>query len=1000
MYTHDFKELLCRAEKFITRLEEDFFAETLDLNTEYCVSREVIPFSEKPAGDYRPIHVGERWGEAWDQAWFRLHAALPEHWRGRELAVKLYLAGEILLYDRNGRELCGLTNNSVFVAKFRKELYRLRQFGADVELWAQVSGTYIMGLSTEKFDATIQSLTIGIFREDVWQFRNDLMVLLSLVKALEPRHFPAQRILRKINDAINAYLGNPDNAARCSEMLAPLFDSPNQHLTAWALGHSHLDTAWLWPLRESRQKAARTFSSQLDLLERYPDYIFGASTPLHYQFVKEDHPGLYARIKEMVEQGRWELLGGMWIEADTNLSGGESLIRQFLYGKNFFMDEFGIEVKNLWLPDVFGYSAALPQIVRKCGCDYFLTTKLAWNKVSRFPHNIFKWRGIDGSEVLSYIPQESGYGDWMTPETLIRAEELLPENDIAEDMLILYGIGDGGGGPHDEFVERARRMKSLPETPRVKFATAADFFETLEPLRNHLATWEGELYLENHRGTFTSQAWLKKANRELETKLRAVEMIYAAAPMEHYPSDELDRLWKILLLNQFHDILPGSSIREVYEEAKAQFDDAFASVVNLIDQAAGMLLKPDTASCVYFNMLDTPYERPLKLPDGWTGAALNGVELPVQDRMVMVQLPPFGCIELKKVEGKSSAEKNTTLILENELVRYEFDETGRIISAFDRENNCAILTGPGNEFALYEDMPSVYDAWNIEEYYRDVKISGARPAGKSYVENGPLGQVLVLELSIGSSRISQRVSLGCNSRQLEFDTGIEWHESHKMLRVSFPCALKNAEGVCDIQYGFVRRPLNANTAFEAARFEYVMHRYADISNRDYGVAVLNGAKYGCTLRGDIIDMALLRAPKYPDETADLGAHRFRYILYPHAGSMIDAGVIDAAAQLNSPPVVFTGHGGQFELPFKLSGDSVSLTVVKKAEKSDALILRLAEKYGRSGSIELTFPRCAELAECDMLEWNVTVAYGSAEKFTLSFEPFEIKTLKVMTYLLD
>lgn len=1007
MQKFEFDDLSGRAELFCRSLESWFFSDTREFEAECRVTRDPVPIPERMNGGFRKIKTGEQWGEAWDSAWFHLTGRVPEEWRGKPLAARLFIGGEILLCDAGGEPICGLTNSSIYSHHYAKDLYFIpgtAAGGEKLEFWAEGAANGLSGIPLTAFletgrqprayDTTVKSMYFGVFNHEVYQLRYDIAVLLSLAQSYGHQHYPANRIIRTISDAINIYGANPDNAAAARLELRKYYDLPpgGGALTAVAVGHAHIDTGWLWPVRETVRKCARTFSSQIGLMERYPDFVFGASQAQHYDFVKRHYPVLFEKIKEKVKAGQWEIQGGMWVEADGNMPGGESFVRQFLYGKNFFMDEFGVDVKNLWLPDVFGYSAALPQIIRKSGCDFFVTQKMSWNKVNRFPHNTFRWRGIDGSEVITHFPPENNYNSDLSPQLLNTGVRNFMESDYIDEFLSLFGIGNGGGGPCELHIEQGRRLAHLNGCPQVKFGRADEFLEGLRKYRDRLPVWAGELYLEMHRGTLTTQARVKKGNRMLENALRKVEAVYSTLPFDRYPGAELDRLWKTLLINQFHDILPGSSIAGVYEVTHAEHAAALAECGELLAAAGKLALREAADSVTYFNPLSCDYNRALALPSGWSGANEGAVQLEDGGAVIRVTIPALSSVTLTRGGNGIAVEAAPDLVLENERVRYEFNADGRLLSAFDKEAG-RVIGADGNDFTLYDDHPNQYDAWDIEHYYRDIPVG--KPASvRAEKFTGPVRQEIRLALRIGNSAISQRIYLEAGGKRLDFVTEADWNETHKMLRVAFPVNVSAGESAGDIQYGYLKRPTHSNTSWDMARFETAAHRYADLSDARYGVALLNDCKYGYRLKDHILDLNLLRSPKYPDDSADIGHHSFTYSLLPHCGTLTESDVIPEAAALNMPPAVWESLSGSIHMPCTLDGADVSLEAMKKAEKSDHLVLRLVETGGRESSASLVFRKPVEIVETDLLEWHECGETRSGTAFDIRFSPFEIKTFKV------
>jgi alpha-mannosidase len=781
------------------------------------------------------------------------------------------------------------------------------------------------------------------------------------------------------------------------------------HLKVAAVGHAHIDTAWLWPVRESVRKCARTFATQLGLIDRYPEYVFGASQPQHYQFMKDHHPGIYDRIREAVRRGQWEVQGAMWVEADCNIIGGESMVRQVLQGKNFFRDEFGVDVRELWLPDVFGYSAALPQILKKAGVDNFLTQKLSWNQTNEFPHQTFLWRGVDGSEVLTHFPPENTYGSELDTEFLLPILTTFRERDRLDECMSLFGVGDGGGGPKPENIELGRRLADLEDAPVVRFGKAADFFARLNEKRDLLETWVGELYLELHRGTFTTQAAVKKQNRRLENRLLTVEMLCSLLPAAEYPRSELQDAWRTVLLNQFHDIIPGSSIHMVYEDTAADHARVHAALDELTAAAAARLLPAGAGSAVLFNSLAYAWRGLVALPDEIAAGAVkvtgpDGTDWPTQivgGRLhVLAEVPALSFASLTITAADVPAETATdgTHVLENDLVRYEFDAQGRLIAAVDKAAGRDLLDGEGNVFSLYEDRPNDWDAWDVDAFYRNAGVQQAACVEVSPVRRGAAAQTFSLVFRIGGSDIRQDVVLATGSRRLDFRTVVDWREKHRMLRVHFAADVRSETAAFDIQYAHVRRATHRNTSWDRARFEVLAHRYVDLSDPDGGLALLNDCKYGVAVRDNVIDLNLLRAPTNPDPQADEGRHEFTFSLLPHAGDLIRSDVMAEAACLNRAPLVLQppAAGGASALPIlpvQLEAEGIDLTVLKRAEKDDDLIVRLVETHGRRSRGVL---RCrAEVQPVDLMEWDAVgdavLADGALE---LTMQPFEIRTYRV------
>jgi len=1012
-----------RIERFYARIGKQILGEWIPFEATYAWSKEPVLVGNRHQGDFKPIREGDVWGQAWESAWFHLQARVPETWAGKTVVAHLDFTGEGLVVLPDGTLLQGITNGSIFDQEFSRDVVRLfnpARGGEEVELWVETASNSLFGVYLEPdptpdnpnrfghYESKVKRMRLRVFDKELWHLWLDVKIVIGLMKTLPEKGVRRARLIRCANEAIDAFGDDPRNAAKSREILRRELGKPAapSDLSAMAIGHAHIDTGWLWPVRETIRKCARTFSSQIRLIETYPDYVFGASQPQQYAFVKEHYPALYEKIKAMVKAGRWELLGGMWVEADCNVIGGESMVRQILHGKNFFRDEFGVDVKNLWLPDVFGYSAALPQILKKSGINYFLTQKISWNQINRFPYHTFKWRGIDGTEVLAHFPPEDNYNSQLTPEYVAYGRDNFNEKDFIDAFLSLFGVGDGGGGPKEENIEYGRRMENLEGAPRIRFGRADHFFEELRRYEPDLPAWVGELYLELHRGTLTIQALVKKMNRKLELLLRETEFLWSCLPLAEYPQEELDKLWKKLLLNQFHDIIPGSSIHEVYRVARAEYREMEEVLKNLKARAAARLFKPDSEALTLFNSLSVPFEGTIELPSDWQAGArtVDGQSVVVQkedDRCVaLVAVLPQSFLTLEKAGQPAAVQQaEEPLVLENERVRYELSPEGKLLRGWDKEANREVLAegAVGNDLALYDDHPNNWDAWDVDVFYENTRVGEVKEMRFERFAHGPVRQGIRFDLKIGQSTLKQWVTLVSGSKRLDFRTEVDWQERHRMLRVSFSVNVRAEQASFDIQYGYVRRNTHCNTSWDRARFEVVGHRYADLSDNDFGVALLNDCKYGYKVKDHVLDLNLLRSTTHPDPDADRGVHTFTYSLLPHVGTLPESEVIAQAAQLNQGVGQFAGFRAQnVELPVLLAGQGLSLEVLKKAEKENALVIRVVELLGRHSKGELVFKNATgQLVETNLLEWTEEKTVLLKKRVPIELKPFEIRTYKVV-----
>jgi len=989
-----------RAKKFSVFLEKLVERETTSFRIEYAPATDSLSYEEARRLQYRPIALGEVWGREWETAWFHLELETPAGFQDAELALKLNFNGEVLLFDASGVPSYALTSSSVFNQNFKRELYRFdRTFkvGEKIELWAEAAANSLFGVVQDHegrpeitlknpdgyYTAAVSACSLVLFDRTVYELKQAVDFLLSLESGLAEKDYRRDKIVKALADAEDLFGEEPSNAAAARSVLDKILRhrAMDSAPTAHAVGHAHIDTAWLWPVKESVRKCARTFATQLEHLKRFPDYVFGASAALHYQFVKDRYPELYGRVRDAVKAGRWEPQGAMWVEADCNLIGGESLARQFLFGKNFFMDEFGFDVRNLWLPDAFGFPASLPQFIKRSGCDYFLSQKLSWSQFTTFPYNSLRWKGIDGSEVLAHFLPEKTYNSLLKPASLMYAQDHFAERATLDDFMSLFGIGDGGAGPSVEHIENGLLARDVEGLPKVKFGRADHFFDLLESRRDELPAWSGELYLERHRGTLTTQARCKRGNRKNEQLLALLEFMASALPLDQYPQKAINDCWRLLLLNQFHDILPGSSINMVYEQTRKELEETAALAEKTVLDVAAKLFKRDEASAVLVNSLSYP----------WKGL----VEIP-EVGLVRVELPALSFTTLAKTAPETEAVVPDDLVLENSLVRYEFAGNGELLSAYDKEEGRGVLRGKGNQLSLYIDTPVNDDAWDIDLYYRRQRVGTAQGL-QVEKRRCQFRSSLLFSLAIGNSTVQQTVSLEAHTKRLDFHNIVDWNESRRMLRVAFETAVLADEAAFDIQYGFVKRPTHDNTLADMAKFEAAGQRYADISEAAYGVALLNDCKYGYHVKDGTLDLGLLRSPKYPDWSADLGAHEFSYALLPHRGSLASSDVMREAACFNRVPHFLSGYGsGAAEPPCRLEGDGITVEAIKKAEKGDGVIVRLVENWGaRHGATLVLRDPGAEIVETNLIEWDAGARLKPVDgKLEIKLSPFEIKTLRI------
>lgn len=1005
------------------RITRHIYADPMPLNASYLPSPEPLPFAAVKGRRFKKIEPGTIWGDAFDCAWFRFEGKLDSRYKGQTLVALIDIGGEGCVLNKRGKPLQGLTSkfedqHGGFIGPKREvRLFSPAKGSESVSLLVDGGANHLQG---QQRRCEFRQAELCTFDEPMFKLYHEFrfLELLMLELPVSSRH--GQLIERCLNDVCNIMTRwDPTEVIAARRRLAAELARPANAsaLNVTAIGHAHMDVAWLWPLRETVRKVGRTFSTALRMMEEYPDYHFGASQPHLYQMLKDNYPSLFNEVRAAVKGGRWEVQGGMWVESDCNIPSGESLVRQVLHGKRFFHKEFGVDVKHLWLPDVFGYSAALPQILRKSGIDYFTTHKLNWNQFNRFPHHTMYWQGIDGSRIFSHFMAGNDYNVPATPKAFMNFERENRDGDRTDHALCLFGIGDGGGGPGRTHIEWTTLARDLEDLPKVTMGKAADFFTAAESSSRDLLTWVGELYFEYHRGTYTSQALVKKMNRRLELLIREVEFLYCQMPASRYPARELERIWKVILLNQFHDIIPGSSINRVYKEAHAQYAAAETELIALRDTAdksyGDSVNTRDTQSPrIVFNPLSWARQTIAFMPDErrtrWVDAAGNRlISQRVREGMlVQLQVPSmghnlFGFAQQSNV-APASALPSTNKKLENNLLRVDFAADGRIRRIYDKSLRREVLA-PGakaNEFCLYEDLPLAYEAWDIDAYYLEKAPTHPHLTSVELVEHGALRATIRQTWEDDNYTITQHISLDRDSRIIEFDTQVDWQESQHMLRVAFPVNVKAEQANYEIQFGHVARPTHANTSWDMARFEVVGHKWADLSQPNYGVAILNDCKYGHRIFGNTISLNLLRSPTRPDPEADRHIHRFRYALYPHAGNLVEAQVVNRAWEFNVPVRLLKAAGGKGKRPamdslITSSCSNVIIDTVKRAEDDRQIIVRMYESAGIDCVTDVHINGTWDnIEEVNLLEEPLRQIAGARQNTKLTFSPFEIKTIKL------
>ncbi|MFS0712818.1 glycoside hydrolase family 38 C-terminal domain-containing protein [Microbacterium sp. 2P01SA-2] len=966
---------------------------------------EPVAFGEARAGEYRPIEIGQPWGRPWGTTWFRVTGDAPADWfdgdrpipgTRPELVVDLgFTAGqagfqcEAMVWSVDGRPLRGIApfNNAAAEAVAPGGAVDVFVEGAsnpDVGSIFTFAPTPVGDRATAGTDPVyvLRAVDVRLRYLEVSDLLADTTALRGLAAQLDPSSPRRADILYALERMIDVV--DPDDvagtAAAGRAVLAPVLAAPasaSAH-TLHAVGHAHIDSAWLWPVRETVRKVARTFSNVLSLMDDDPDFVFAASSAQQYAWVKEYYPDLFERIRARVAEGRFVPVGSMWVESDTNLPGAEALARQFIAGKGFFRREFGIDTPEVWLPDSFGYSGALPQIAKAAGARWFLTQKISWNETNRMPHHTFRWEGIDGTRLFTHFPPVDSYNSVVSAAELAHAERNYADKGRGTVSLLPYGFGDGGGGPTREMTDAIARTASLEGSPRVVHSTPQRFFETAEAEYPEPEVWVGELYLEFHRGTYTSQLATKQGNRRSEHLLREAELWAATATVRTgapYPAERLARIWETVLLQQFHDILPGSSIAWVYQDAERNY----AAVARDLEEIIGEALTTLAGS-------PEPGDATHELRVNAAPHARGGVAA-------------LGAAPAAEVSRVRPVRDDDGWVLDNGIVRVVVDDRGLIVSAVDVASGRESVP-PGTASALlqlHRDTPTQWDAWDVDVHYRNT-VTDLTGCDDLAVD----GDEIVVTRSFGSSRVIERIGLAADSRTVSLGFELDWHESQKLLKLAFPVDVHTDSATSEVQFGHIERKTHTNTSWDAARFETVAQRWVRVGEAGFGVAVVNDSTYGHDITRaersigggtvSIVRLSLIRSALFPDPTQDQGTYALR------VGLVVGADVGDAVVEgyrLNLPERVVTGTASAIDPIVSAADPGVVVEAVKLAEDgSGDVVVRLYEALGRRVDTVVRAGFASRtVTQTDLLEREVAASALVDDGVALSLRPFEIVTLR-------
>lgn len=985
--------------------------------------------SAPPEAGWKSFDIGSSWGGRDVTTWFRASATVPNEMAGKRVVLLVNPGGESLMYI-DGIPCQGLDGN-------REEVLCLEKAKGG-ETFDILIESY-SGIGSDR-KHRFHCADLAVVDMDIREFYWDARVTLDVIQVQPEKSASQLRMLDMLNACVKHVDVRNKGDERYKKSIAEAhkmlkdgikpFEGSHGLGSLKLTGHSHIDTAWLWPLRETKRKCARTFSSVLKYMDEFPHYKFSQSQPQLYEYTKQYYPTIYEEIKKRVKEGRWEPVGAMWVEQDSNVSSGESLVRQAVYGNRFFRDEFGIHSRTCWLPDAFGFCWSLPQILRKAGVDFFATTKISWSQYTKFPYSMFMWQGIDGTKIMSIFPPLNYNGSLTVKDCLAQWDQFI-QKDQCDEVVYSFGWGDGGGGPTKEMLETGIRLDDMVGVPKCSFGWVQEYFDDLEKNvdQDKLPVWNGGLYLELHRGCQTSQARTKRNNRKSELLYRDAEFLSSMAMLAggSYQQDKLYEGWKVILCSQFHDILPGSSINEVYEDADRDYAEVLKSGNEVItDSEESVEKKIDTSgdgqAIIVTNTLSWVRNDVASIKAKLTSE--DFVILDADGNQVLSQvvgkdgeyteilfeangIPPLGYVVYRLVEGEKPVEKSGKMTIlsqnmENSLYAIELDEQGKICRLYDKamdrevipEDSCA------NILQFFADYPHSWDAWEIDFNYTENTQELAELESIEVVEAGPVKATVRMVRKTDRSTITQDVSIYNKLSRIDFVTNVDWWEKKTLLKVAFPVEVLSPRATYEIQFGTIERPTHFNTDWDRAKFEVPGQKWVDLSEGGYGVSLLNDCKYGYDVHDNVLRLSLLRSPISPDPHADEGKNEFTYSLHPHKGDWRDGETVQRAAELNSPlrTVVAQPHAGAMPKSAsfaKVDKKHVIIDTVKKAEDTDDIIIRLYEAYGQRGKVTLNLGvKPQAVSECNLMEEEDQAVEVNGSSICFQIKPYEIRTFKV------
>ena len=1016
--------------------------------------------------DYSEIKFGDHWKSTFNKTrFFKATVKIPEDLEGKQAVLVLDFGGEGQIRI-NGEIVSGIVSYkdaSYLTPHLRSRVYIPEKYKAGdvIEVECEACFNFLEsgyainnpGVSPV-VEYTFRTAFIGavepLFEEYYFDLRNAIEAMDTfqnpfdtlensnarvlngtvnkIIRATSSDSYLHSKIFRVIMDSVNQlefefdYETLKNSIPKAKETLRKGLEEIPHKASAMVkfVGQSHIDTAWLWPLKETVRKCGKTFSNVLSLIEKYPEFIFAFSQPQLFAYLEEFYPDLFKKVQERVNEGKIELVGNAWVEMDTNVPSGESLVRQLLYGRQYYLEKFGKESKVFWMPDVFGYTWALPQIMKRSGVEYFFTSKLVNNDTNSFPHSLFKWKGTDGTEILSYL-QKLNYNGDLSANTLSEIYNLFPEKDLCDTLLMTIGYGDGGGGPTYQMLEKAKRLKDFPGLPKSEFATAESFFKEAEKCENDLSVWNDEMYYEFHRGTYTSQANVKKNNRKGEYFLRKTEIACTMAKIllgKEYPAKKIGDIWKKLLTNQFHDILPGSSIHEVYVDCEKIYAGIFKEAEEIYFDAldalnASLGLGKNQIAVWNFCGFENTSTVCATLPGDFESledsfgnkvkASVTNTDCCSEFIFTAENVPSMGVkiYTAKRDSAKENKYTSTKNLLENSHLKLALDDDGNILSLYDKKSEREVFTNEkvSNLLTIFEDIPHTESAWNIDMEYQNHYWELLKSESSELIEDNDVRSVVRVIKKFNESTITQDIILERDGKKIDFATHVDWYETRRMLKTAFYPDVLSSKATYEIQFGAIERPTHWNTSYDKAKFEVCGHKWADLSEGLYGVSILNDCKYGYDIKDNRMRLTLLRAPTFPDPTGDKGVHDFVYSIYPHKNDWRLGGTVKEAYKLNVPMEAYVGDGEEkaksFDSLISINKENIIIDTVKGAEDGDGLIVRVYESQGARVKANLTFGfDVNSVIETNLMEVNESEIEVIDNSIDFNIKPFEVKTFRI------